>query len=286
MAAENEAMRRAQGLRARVLTALLLAPLVMGAVLWLPTSWLALLMALFVAMAAWEWSALAGVEARLARTGYVVLMLLCLPLVWLLAPGAWHAFILALAALWWLVLALRLTLIQRIDQAPPLEPSLLVLGALLLVTPWLALVHLHAMPAHGPLIALSLLMLIWIADSAAYFSGRRFGRAKLSALLSPGKTWVGVYTGVATAAGWGLLVALMLGLGTTQGLLLLLICVLTAVMSVVGDLFESLLKRRRGMKDAGSLLPGHGGILDRIDSLIAAAPIFTLGFIWLIGGQH
>lgn len=286
MAAENEAGRRAQGLRARVLTALLLAPLVMGAVLWLPTSWLALLMALFVAMAAWEWSALAGVEARLARVGYVVLMLLCLPLVWLLAPGAWHAFILALSALWWLVLALRLTLIQRIDQAPPLEPSLLVLGVLLLVAPWLALVHLHAMPAHGPLIALSLLMLIWIADSAAYFSGRRFGRAKLSALLSPGKTWVGVYAGVAAAAGWGLLVALVLGLEATQGLLLLSICVLTAVMSVVGDLFESFLKRRRGMKDAGSLLPGHGGMLDRVDSLIAAAPIFTLGFIWLIGGQH
>ncbi|WP_242513395.1 phosphatidate cytidylyltransferase [Halochromatium salexigens] len=285
MAAEHAPGARTQGLRARVLTALLLAPLVMGAVLLLPSPWFAGLMALFVAMAAWEWSALAGFGARLVRAGYMALILLCLPLVWLLVPGAWHAFILALAALWWLVLALRLPLIQRIDQAPRVEPSLLMLGLLVLVTPWLALVHLHAMLTQGPLIALSLLMLIWIADSAAYFSGRRFGRAKLSAVLSPGKTRVGVYVGVAAAALWGLLVALLLGLAAPQTLFLLVICVLTAVLSVVGDLFESWLKRRRGIKDAGSLLPGHGGMLDRIDSLTAAAPIFALGFIWLIGGQ-
>ena len=285
MAAENARGGRLQGLRARVVTALLLAPLVMGAVLLLPNPWFAVLMALFVAMGAWEWSGLAGFDAGFARAGYMLLILLCLPLVWLLAPSDWHAFILALAALWWLVLALRLPLIRRIDQAPRVEPSLLVLGLLVLVTPWLALVHLHAMPANGPLIALSLLMLIWIADTAAYFSGRRFGRAKLSALLSPGKTRVGVYAGVAAATVWGLLVALLLGLAAMKTLFLLVICVLTAVMSVVGDLFESLLKRRRGIKDAGSLLPGHGGMLDRIDSLTAAAPIFALGFIWLIGGQ-
>lgn len=285
MAAETARGGRRQGLRARVVTALLLAPLVMGAVLLLPTPWFALLMALFVAMGAWEWSGLAGFDADLARAGYMLLILLCLPLVWLLAPSDWHAFVLALAALWWLALALRLPLIRHVEQAPRVEPSLLLLGLLVLVTPWLALVYLHAMPTNGPWIALSLLMLIWIADTAAYFSGRRFGRAKLSTLLSPGKTRVGVYAGVAAASAWGLLVALALGLAATKALFLLAICVLAAVMSVVGDLFESLLKRRRGIKDAGSLLPGHGGMLDRIDSLTAAAPIFALGFIWLIGGQ-
>ncbi|MEA3639416.1 MAG: phosphatidate cytidylyltransferase [Lamprobacter sp.] len=272
-------------LRARVLTAGLLAPLVMVGVLLLPTGWVALLMALFVAMGAWEWSGLAGFEARQARLGYVVLTLLCLLFLWLAAVNALGVVMVALAALWWLLLSVRLGLIERIDQPRQVEPMLLLLGALVLVAPWLALVLLHGLPGDGPGITLGLLMLIWIADSAAYFGGRHFGGAKLSVLLSPGKTRAGVYTGLAAAALWGALIAALLGLSAFKTLLIVLICVVTAVMSVVGDLFESLLKRRRGIKDAGSLLPGHGGMLDRIDSLTAAAPIFALGYIWLIGGQ-
>ena len=272
-------------LRARVLTAGLLAPLVMAGVLLLPTLWLALLMALFVAMAAWEWSGLAGFGAQSARAAFVALALLCLTALWLAKAYRLDLFILAVAALWWLVLSVRLALIKRIDQSPQMEPVLLPLGLLVLVSPWLALVHLHRLPVDGPLVALSLLMLIWIADTAAYFGGRRFGRVKLSALLSPGKTRAGVYAGMAAAAVWGGAVALLLGLDRAKALLLILICLVAAVMSVAGDLFESLLKRRRGIKDAGSLLPGHGGMLDRIDSLTAAAPIFALGYIWLIGGQ-
>jgi len=272
-------------LRARVLTAGLLAPLVMLGVLLLPTLWLALLMALFVAMAAWEWSALAGFAGRRARASYVALSLGCLLLLWWFAATELDRFILAIAALWWLVLLVRLALIERIDQAPPLEWPLLPLGLLVLVAPWLALVQLHRLPGEGPLVALCLLMMIWIADIAAYFGGRRFGRTKLSVLLSPGKTREGVYAGVVAAVLWGAVVSVLLGLTTIETLLLLLMCSLTAVMSVVGDLFESLLKRRRGIKDAGSLLPGHGGMLDRIDSLTAAAPIFALGYIWLIAGQ-
>lgn len=272
-------------LRARVITAGLLAPLVMAGVLLLPTLWLALLMALFVAMAAWEWSGLAGFSAQSARAAFVFLALLCLTALWLAEVYGLDLFILAVAALWWLVLSVRLALIKRIDQPSQMEPVLLLLGLLVLVSPWLALVHLHLLPVDGPLVALSLLMLIWIADTAAYFGGRRFGRVKLSALLSPGKTRAGVYAGMAAAAVWGGAVAALLGLGAARALLLILICLVAAVMSVVGDLFESLLKRRRGIKDAGSLLPGHGGMLDRIDSLTAAAPLFALGYIWLIGGQ-
>ncbi len=272
-------------MRARVLTAVLLAPLVMVGVLLLPTLWLALLMAGFVAMAAWEWSGLAGFDGQAARAGFVALVLLCLTSLWLAGANKLDLFILAVAALWWLVLLARLALIKRIDQPSQMEPVLLLLGLLVLVSPWLALVHLHHLPADGPVVALCLLMLIWIADTAAYFGGRRFGRERLSALLSPGKTWAGVYAGLVAAVVWGALVAVWLGLGATQALLFILICELAAVVSVVGDLFESLLKRRRGIKDAGSLLPGHGGMLDRIDSLTAAAPIFALGYIWLIGGQ-
>jgi phosphatidate cytidylyltransferase len=242
-------------------------------------------MALFVSIAAWEWSGLAGLSTQSARISYLALVLTCLVLLWLAATPALDLLILAVAALWWIVLSVRLGLIARIDHPRQVEPTLLLLGVLVLVAPWLALVHLHRLTGDGPGVALTLLMLIWIADSAAYFGGRRFGRAKLSALLSPGKTRAGVYAGVTAAALWGAVVAVLLGLTMVKSLLLVLICILTAVMSVVGDLFESLLKRRRRLKDAGSLLPGHGGMLDRIDSLTAAAPLFALGYIWLIGGQ-
>jgi phosphatidate cytidylyltransferase len=285
MAPDPAASVRAQGLRARVLTAGLLAPLVMAAVLLLPTLWFAVLMSVFVALAAWEWSGLSGYESAAARGGYAAIALSCLLLLWFAAPRTLDAFLLACAALWWLALLVRLGLIHRIDPAPPAEPPLLLVGLLVLIGPWLALVHLHRLPGEGPFLALSLLLLIWFADTAAYFSGRRFGRAKLSVLLSPGKTRVGVYGGIAAAAVWGAVLALVLGLPAAESGFLVVICILTAVMSVVGDLFESLLKRRRGIKDAGSLLPGHGGVLDRIDSTTAAAPIFALGLIWLVGGS-
>lgn len=284
-ASEQGLSRGSQGLRARVLTALLLGPALILAVLLLSTPWLAVLMAGFVAMAAWEWAGLAGVLRQPGRIGYVALTLASMALVWLLASRDLDSLILALAALWWLVLSVRLALIRRVDPVSALEPPLLLIGVLLLVAPWVALVHLHALPGHGPFLALSLLMLIWLADSAAYFGGRRFGRAKLSALLSPGKTRAGVYSAMAVGVAWGLLSALILGLSPLQTLFLLMVCVLAVVMSVVGDLFESLLKRRRGLKDAGSLLPGHGGMLDRIDSMTAAAPLFALGLIWLNVGQ-
>jgi phosphatidate cytidylyltransferase len=285
MVAETAPRTRARGLRARVLTALFLGPTVMLAVLLLPTGWFGGMMALFIGLAAWEWSALAGFDVPVARAAYAAAALACLLVVWLLEPRTLDILLLAFAALWWIVLSVRLFLIRRIDTATGHEPSLLLIGLLVLIAPWLALMELHASSTNGPFLALSLLLLIWFADTAAYFAGRRFGRAKLSALLSPGKTWVGVYAGIAAAALWGGLVALLLGLTLAKALIFVALCVVTAMMSVIGDLFESLLKRRRSIKDAGSLLPGHGGLLDRIDSATAAAPIFTLGLLWLVGGQ-
>jgi len=283
MAVESGSRSQGGGLRARVLTASALAPLVMIAVLTLPTVWFGALMAVFIGLAAWEWAGLAGFDTAAVRAAYGGVVLGCLFLVWGAAPRTLDPFLLAMAALWWLVLSVRLALVRQVDAAPAREPSLLLLGLLVLVAPWLALLHLHGLPTDGPFLALSLLLLIWMADTAAYFAGRRFGRAKLSPLLSPGKTRVGVYAGVAAAAVWGGVVALVLGLTPAKVLIVMLISTAAAVMSVTGDLFESLLKRRRGIKDAGSLLPGHGGMLDRIDSATAAAPIFALGLIWLVG---
>jgi phosphatidate cytidylyltransferase len=282
MAADSVTL--ASGLRSRLLTAGVLAPLVAVAVILLPTAWFAVAMAAFIAAAAWEWAALCGFAANPARAGYMLAALACAFALWA-SPPDWQLLVLVLSALWWLALVVRLPLIRAIEPAPAHEPVLMLLGLLILAAPWLALVRLHGLETNGPLLAMSLLMLIWIADTAAYFSGRWFGRAKLMPLLSPGKTRAGVYGGVTAAALWGALLAALLALAPLQALALVLICALTAVFSVVGDLFESLLKRRRGVKDAGSLLPGHGGVLDRIDSTTAAAPVFALGLGWLLGGH-
>ncbi len=127
---------------------------------------------------------------------------------------------------------------------------------------------------------LFLLVLIWIADSGAYFAGRRWGRVKLAPAVSPGKTREGVYGALAGA----MLCALALAWMRPEigaALVTIPLCLLTCLVSVAGDLFESLIKRQAGVKDSGTLLPGHGGVLDRIDSLTAAAPVFVFGLMWL-----
>ena len=128
---------------------------------------------------------------------------------------------------------------------------------------------------------LFLFLLVWIADSAAYFVGRRWGHAKLAPVLSPGKTLAGVYGALVSAGLGGILLSFLFSASIAQILLCAFLCVVTVAISIVGDLYESLLKRRRGVKDSGQLLPGHGGMLDRIDSLTAAAPVFTLGILYL-----
>ncbi len=268
-------------LRQRTLTALALGPLILVGVTWLPNAWLALALVLVILLAAWEWAALAGVSAPAARLVYLaVLGLGCLGL-WQAHGWGWGPYLLIPAALGWAGLTLLMIRLETIRPAAGSEPWLLALGLPVLLGPWLALVELDARQPNGPLWVLALLLLIWGADIAAYFAGRRWGRAKLAPVLSPGKTRAGGYAALAAAAAWGLALAGLLGLDPGRGLALVLICVVTAAVSVVGDLFESLLKRRRGLKDSGQLLPGHGGMLDRIDSMTAAAPVFTLG-LWLL----
>jgi phosphatidate cytidylyltransferase len=270
----------ASPLRQRTLTALVLAPLVLASVLYLPTGWLALVLAVVVLMGAWEWTTLAGLSAPGGRGGYLGLVALGLAALWPLHLWGLGAWLLAPVALGWLGLTLVLARVREIPQAQGSDSGLLCLGFPVLLGPWLALLDLDAKP-DGPYLVLFLLLLIWGADIAAYFGGRRWGRTKLAPALSPGKTWAGAYAGLVAAAGAGVILALLLGVGPWRGLALVLVCLVTAVISVVGDLFESLLKRRRGLKDSGNLLPGHGGILDRIDSMTAAAPVFTLG-LWLL----
>lgn len=273
----------AGALQQRTITAALLAPLVVAAVLLLPTPQLALCLGLAIGFAAWEWAALAGLSGRLGRSLYLLVTAACLVLLWLAAQTAWFVWVLAPAGLWWLVLAGWLWRLRAVVRSTGPELRLLAAGLVVLTAPWAAIVHLHSDSPEGPALVVFLLVLIWVADSAAYFAGSLWGKKKLAPMLSPGKTRVGLYGALAGAAACGLALAWAMEAGLRQGMLLVLLCALTALVSVVGDLYESLLKRRRGVKDSGRLLPGHGGMLDRIDSLTAAAPVFTLGLTWLEG---
>ena len=148
-----------------------------------------------------------------------------------------------------------------------------------LLIAWLALVVLHD---KSPEMLLYLILLVAVADSSAYFAGKRFGINKLAPQLSPSKTMEGMMGAMLGAAIWSIIAAAYFGLTWANGIFFVLLSVVTATLSIAGDLFESLIKREANQKDSGTILPGHGGILDRIDAQLAALPFFTAGII--LGG--
>jgi len=270
------------GFGQRVLTAAVLIPLVAWAVLALPSAYLAAVFALVVLGGAWEWAALVGWRAPWARALYAVSFVPLLYLAYqaLAAPAAGLA-VLAAGLVWW---ALALVMVLRYEAgaevrwlAPPAARA--AGGWLALLPAWLGVMSLHAAV---PWLALFLLALVWIADSGAYLVGRAWGSRRLAPRVSPGKTWEGALGGLAAVG----LAALGPGAVTASDLgalaFFVLVCLAAALVSILGDLVESLLKRQAGVKDSGALVPGHGGVLDRIDSLLAAAPAFALGVHWLL----
>ena len=271
----------ASKLQLRILTALLIAPLAIAGVLLLPTSYLALCLGTIMLLAAWEWAALAGIPSPGGRIAYLILVALCMLLLWQPALRPWYLYLTAAASVFWVAVTLVLFRLSAIAHKSRPDPATAVAGLVVLVAPWVAIIHLHAREPDGPYLVLFLLLLIWAADILAYFTGRRWGREKLAPVLSPGKTRAGLYGALTGAAVCGILLGWWMGSSLLYLLLLVALCILVALVSVVGDLFESLMKRSRALKDSGHLLPGHGGILDRIDSLTAAAPPFTLGILWL-----
>ena len=270
-------------LKARVVTALILLAGLLSSLFLLPALGWLLFASLVCGGAALEWGAMVGFGPVPRRVYAVLLGLLCLAgglVAGLHLPASVAPFALApayaLSALFWL---LCVPFWLRARWKLPGAGAAALVGFVLLVPPSLAIAHLRLL---SPWLLLGVMAAVWVADIAAYFTGRTFGRRKLAPSISPGKTWEGA-VGAAVAVllfGFGVLAGRGAGLEGGAPVIAGVLLAWTAV-SIVGDLFESLLKRQAGLKDSGNILPGHGGILDRIDSLTSTLPMVALGAVWL-----
>lgn len=244
--------------------------------MWLPTLWLALALAIVVVLGAWEWAALVGVSNRGKRLVFsVVTAVIVAALAAQLPALRGLMWVYAAALVWWVFALVAIVKYQNGGALWwPHGPAALVLGWLVVLPPWLGIVALHSDPRYGPGWVLLLLCVIWVADIGAYFCGRKFGRHRLASRVSPGKTIEGILGALVVGALSG--VAGVLWLSWEPLWLVTIVVLATVLMSVLGDLAESVMKRQAGVKDSGALLPGHGGVLDRIDSLTAAVPFFMV----------
>lgn len=268
-------------MKQRVITALVLAPLAILAVLWLPTAVFAILIAILMLVGVWEWSRLSGVASRQWRVLLLLVNVLILASLWWLGEQAMNiaAWI---GAAWWLLALIWLWRRGFANTDSTTNRAIKLLAGVLMFQPaWAALVLLHAGTERGPAWALFGVMLAWAADTFAYFVGSRIGGPKLAPSISPGKTWAGFWGGLIGCLLVAAVGAALLGLNLSDATWLILLATVASLASVVGDLFESLIKRHSGAKDSGRIIPGHGGALDRLDSLVAALPIFYCGKLWL-----
>lgn len=265
-------------LKQRTITGLVLAPIGIAAVLLLPTGALAAFTSITVLVALWECTRMAGFASRPVRSGVVALVMLALVALWLARDEPLIWYLIVAGVVWWIAAFLWLRNFS-FGAAPTRENAAIKLAAGLLATlpAWVALTKLHADPRGGPGWALLALTLVSVADTAAYFTGSRYGKAKLCPQISPNKTIAGVYGALASGAILSAIGGWLLHLRGLAWLALIVLALVTVVASIVGDLFESLIKRQAGVKDSGTLFPGHGGMFDRLDGMFAALPVFALG---------
>ena len=253
-------------LKQRVITALWLVPLALLGFFYLDGIAYAAFIGLVISLGAWEWAALAGIKHTVVRIVYAMVTAAALTGLYQLPQLAKP--LLLLAVLWWLVATLMVLTFPRSVRAWGGVLGQLLIGWLILLPAWQGLITLKTWPQANLLILL-VMLLIWSADIGAYFTGKQFGKRKLAPAVSPGKSWEGAIGGV--------LISLLVAAWA-----LVLMVLPVVVISIIGDLTESMFKRHSGIKDSSNLLPGHGGVLDRIDSLTAAVPIFVV-VLWLAG---
>lgn len=287
-------------LKQRVITAVGMLAVLYVATAWLPVAGFAVVLSAVLLPALLEWSRLMGLPHAWQHWLYASLFYLLIVLTVFLSTfsgaqlsvlirGAdWVLGLNGVAILFWLLVFVAIARFPRSTSLWDSPWRLGVAGLLTLLPAWWNLVYLKLLD-EGGLLVFALIALVSVVDIGAYFSGRRWGRSKLAPALSPNKSWAGFWGGLGACVGLALLLVAAIHLGrqplealTWAGLTAL--AVLLGVVSVIGDLFESMLKRQRGVKDSGQSLPGHGGLLDRVDSLLAATPVFTLG-VWFLASR-
>lgn len=276
-------------LKQRIITAVILAILLIAATTLLSVFNFALFTGVVVLLASWEWNGFIGLSqpgSKIAFSATILLMLLGLFFLLRITPAADDidqlrvSLVLGLGVLFWM---LALMLILGYPENKGLwndESKIASMGLLALIPAWVGLVELKYLLPQGYLV-IAVILLVATVDIGGYFAGVNFGKRKLAPALSPKKSWEGVWGGVSlcmlfSVIGIWLLHGYVVKLSGLQLLLLLLLSLLVSFFSIIGDLLESMLKRNRQLKDSGTLLPGHGGVLDRVDGLIAANPVFVL----------
>jgi phosphatidate cytidylyltransferase len=257
-------------LKTRIITAVIALALVAIVLFALPPQVAEIIIALVLVAGAWEWSGFLDMSAAWMRVAYVAVIAGGMALVALMAPQD-VAVVLQVACAWWGV-----AFLWALRYPTPIPvPLRSVCGLFVLLPLFAALVQLYRF---GVEYLIFTLLIVWVADGGAYFAGKMFGRVKLAPKISPGKTWEGVVGGMLLVAVLAVATALWRDIDIV---VLLPFCLAVAAISIVGDLTVSMFKRTSGVKDSGSLFPGHGGVLDRVDSVAAAAPLFMLGLGWL-----
>ncbi|KZN70487.1 phosphatidate cytidylyltransferase [Pseudoalteromonas luteoviolacea] len=285
-------------LKQRIMTSVVLAPLALLLVFYTPLKLFSMIAGAIVLLGAWEWASLMGLKKGVHRAGYVVVTAALIGILHVHWPieSLWQSgklvadanYLFTLAAAWWIVatlLVLRYPKMARAWSQGLVMPA--VAGFLTLVPLWLALNVLRsaeygASEQFGSVLIMVVLGIVWSADIGAYFAGKNLGKRKLMPNVSPNKTIEGLIGGLLTSVVFVLIFCYCSGVEHKHWLLYGALTIVIALFSAIGDLLESMFKREAGLKDSGSCLPGHGGILDRIDSLTAAAPMFALFYAWTV----
>ena len=265
-------------LKQRIITALFLLPIVIGSVLLLPVDLFSIVWAGAMSVAAYEWLKLSNIQNK-------SLLLIGVAITNILFASLWFYPFSNIPVEWFVLIAWMLVIVSftgdpvaRLQKCNPTFYSVIgvATGILVVFPTWLSMVLLHQ---HNPWMVLHVFGIVWVADTGAYFSGKLFGKHKLAPAISPGKSWEGVWGGLLAVAIYSIIVSFWWQSNEQhQQWLFVLVCVLAAIVSVAGDLLESVFKRAVGVKDSGQILPGHGGAMDRLDSITAAAPVFAAGY--------
>lgn len=269
-------------LKQRVLTALLLLPLALAAIFALPAPWFMVLLAIIMLAGNHEYARLAGLSGRFSARAMLSLQMVIFTVLFLFREQ-WNEHItiaLIASCTLWVLMFIRLPMFRPGSPVDGTYRAVSFVTAITsLTTGWFALSWIISQP-NGSWLVLLLLLIVWSADTGAYFTGRTFGKRKLAPYISPGKTIAGLFGGLVTAPLVALPAAGLMPITSLDPTRLIPLVLVTVLVSVGGDLLISLHKRTSGFKDSGNLLPGHGGILDRVDSLLAAAPFYALGLLF------